>query len=151
DVVQVTLTSSGGHARYDVSMLETTTVDQATLGPQAVTYSDSGASSPLDWSATFEFRASTLRRFNPLPYLLQLLLEVHGLRSQSGELYSVLSELYSNALEHGVLGLDSKLKRDAAGFARYYRERGERLVELEEGFIRVHLRVVPAERGGRLT
>lgn len=149
--IQQALTAFGGQARDDVSMVEITTVDQATLGPQTVTYSDSGASSPLDWSATFEFRASTLRRFNPLPYLLQLLLEVHGLRSQSGALYSVLSELYSNALEHGVLGLDSKLKRDATGFARYYRERGERLVQLEEGFIRVHLRVVPAERGGRLT
>ena len=149
--IQQALTAFGGQARDDVSMVEITTVDQATLGPQTVTYSDSGASSPLDWSATFEFRASTLRRFNPLPYLLQLLLEVHGLRSQSGTLYSVLSELYNNALEHGVLGLDSKLKRDATGFARYYRERGDRLVQLEEGFIRVHLRVVPAERGGRLT
>jgi CheY-like chemotaxis protein len=149
--IQQALTAFGGQARDDVSMVEITVVDQATLGPQTVTYSDSGASSPLDWSATYEFRASTLRRFNPLPYLLQLLLEVHGLRSQSGALYSVLSELYNNALEHGVLGLDSKLKRDATGFARYYRERGERLVQLEAGFIRVHLRVVPTERGGRLT
>ncbi|WP_426142117.1 ATP-binding SpoIIE family protein phosphatase [Pseudomonas sp. DWP3-1-2] len=149
--IQQALNAFGGQARDDVSMVEVMAVDQATLGPQTVTYSDSGASSPLDWSATFEFHASTLRRFNPLPYLLQLLLEVHGLRSQSGALYSVLSELYSNALEHGVLGLDSKLKSDAAGFARYYRERGERLVQLDAGFVRVHLRVVPVEGGGRLT
>jgi CheY-like chemotaxis protein len=149
--IQQALTAFGGQARDDVSMVEIIAVDQATLGPQTVTYSDSGASSPLDWSSTFEFRASTLRRFNPLPYLLQLLLEVHGLRSQSGALYSVLTELYSNALEHGVLGLDSKLKRDAVGFARYYRERGERLERLDGGFIRVHVRVAPTERGGRLT
>src|SRR3546814_9553779 len=51
----------------------------------------SDLSSPLDWSMTFEFRAQTLKRFNPMPYLLQLLLEVHGLRAQSGALYSVLS------------------------------------------------------------
>lgn len=50
-----------------------------------------------------------------MPYLLQLLLEIHGLREQSGALYSVMAELYSNALEHGVLGLDSRLKRDAQG------------------------------------
>jgi len=61
----------------------------------------------------------------------------------------VLSELYSNALEHGVLGLDSALKRDAAGFARYYQERGERLSHLESGFIRVHLQVVSADQGGQ--
>ena len=114
-------------------------------------YSDSGQSCPLDWSLSFEFRAATLKRYNPLPYLLQLLLEVHGLREQSGALYSVLAELYSNALEHGVLGLDSSLKRDAQGFARYYRERGARLAELQEGFVRVHLQVVPQATGGCLT
>lgn len=99
---------------------------------------------------SFEFRAQTLKRFNPMPYLLQLLLEVHGLRAQSGALYSVLSELYSNALEHGVLGLDSSIKRDASGFARYYMERSTRLDELDAGHIRVHLHVTPHGDGGRL-
>ncbi|HXQ99134.1 MAG TPA: ATP-binding protein, partial [Pseudomonas sp.] len=108
-------------------------------------------SSPLDWSASFEFRASTLKRFNPLPYLLQLLQEVHGLRLQSSELYIVLSELYSNALEHGVLGLDSALKRDAQGFALYYQQRGERLDNLKYGFIRFDFQIVPVAQGGRLT
>lgn len=99
---------------------------------------------------SFEFRAQTLKRFNPMPYLLQLLLEVHGLRVQSGALYSVMSELYSNALDHGVLGLDSSLKRDAVGFARYYRERNMRLDELSDGYVRVHLHVSPSGDGGRL-
>jgi CheY-like chemotaxis protein len=148
--IQQALDAFGGRARDDVSMVEVIAVEQAHLGPQPVTYSDSGTSTPLDWSATFEFRASTLRRFNPLPYLLQLLLEVHGLRSQSGALYSVLTELFSNALEHGVLGLDSKLKGNASGFARYYQQRAERLAGLDNGFIRVHLQVIPVGEGGRL-
>lgn len=148
--IQQALAAFGGQARDDVSMVEIIAVEQADLGPQTVTYSDSGTSTPLDWSSTFEFRASTLRRFNPLPYLLQLLLEVHGLRSQSGALYSVLTELYSNALEHGVLGLDSKLKSSAGGFARYYQQRAERMARLDDGFIRVHLQVIPTQEGGRL-
>ncbi|MCY1412166.1 hypothetical protein D9M71_275650 [compost metagenome] len=61
-----------------------------------------------------------------------------------------MSELYTNALEHGVLGLDSGLKRDAAGFTRYYQERGERLAQLQEGFVRLHLHVEPTAQGGRL-
>jgi CheY-like chemotaxis protein len=149
--IQEALSTFGGRPRDDVSMVEITSVDQAELGPQTVTYSDSGTSTPLDWSATFEFRAGTLRRFNPLPYLLQLLLEVHGLRSQSGALYSVLSELYSNALEHGVLGLDSSQKNNAAGFTRYYQQRAQRLAGLDEGFIRIHLQVTPVQDGGRLS
>ncbi|MCP1475137.1 CheY-like chemotaxis protein [Pseudomonas sp. EB276 TE3739] len=139
-----------GQARDDVSMVEVSLLESAPTDGAAPIYSDSGQSSPLDWSASFEFRGATLRRFNPLPFLLQLLLEVHGLRAQSGALYSVLAELYSNALEHGVLGLDSSLKRDAAGFARYYEMRAARLGALQDGYVRVHLQVQPQGKGGRL-
>ncbi|VVN96124.1 Chemotaxis response regulator protein-glutamate methylesterase [Pseudomonas fluorescens] len=139
-----------GEARDDVSMVEVSLLEPAQVHPPAPVYSDSGQLSPLDWSVSFEFRGATLRRYNPLPYLLQLLLEVHGLRTQSGALYSVLAELYSNALEHGVLGLDSSLKRDAAGFARYYEQRNARLEVLQDGYVRVHLQVRPQGAGGCL-
>ncbi|APC15328.1 fused response regulator/phosphatase [Pseudomonas frederiksbergensis] len=139
-----------GEARDDVSMVEVSLLEATQLRPATIVYSDSGESCPLDWSVSFEFRADTLKRFNPLPYLLQLLLEVHGLRAQSGALYSVLAELYSNALEHGVLGLDSSLKRDASGFARYYEQRNARLEALEDGYLRVHMQVSPQGAGGCL-
>ena len=139
-----------GEARDDVSMVEISLLEAEQLSPPAPVYSDSGQSCPLDWSVSFEFRAATLKRFNPLPYLLQLLLEVHGLRAQSGALHSVLAELYSNALEHGVLGLDSSLKRDVHGFARYYQLRNARLEQLEEGYLRVHVQVAPQGTGGCL-
>ena len=148
--IERALRDFGGEARDDVSMVEISLLEPARLNPPAVVYSDSGQSCPLDWSVSFEFRAATLKRFNPLPYLLQLLLEVHGLRAQSGALYSVLAELYSNALEHGVLGLDSGLKRDASGFTRYYQQRNARLDELQDGFVRVHLQVAPEGEGGCL-
>ena len=148
--VQWALARFRGQARDDVSMVEVAFTEPELLGPPSVIYTDSGDSSPLDWAASFEFRASTLKRFNPLPYLLQLLQEVHGLRLQSSELYIVLSELYSNALEHGVLGLDSALKRDADGFALYYQQRGERLDSLEDGFIRFNFQIIPQGQGGRL-
>jgi CheY-like chemotaxis protein len=139
-----------GEARDDVSMVEVSLPAPAQASAPVPVYSDSGQSCPLDWSASFEFRGATLKRFNPLPYLLQLLQEVHGLRTQSGALYSVLAELYSNALEHGVLGLDSSLKRDVSGFTRYYQQRNARLDELQDGYVRVHLQVTPQGEGGCL-
>ena len=139
-----------GITRDDVSMVEVILAPPVHASPPVPVYSDSGQSCPLDWSASFEFRAATLKRFNPLPYLLQLLQEVHGLRAQSGALYSVLAELYSNALEHGVLGLDSSLKRDVSGFTRYYQQRNARLDELQDGYVRVHLQVTPEGEGGCL-
>ncbi|WP_130908479.1 MULTISPECIES: fused response regulator/phosphatase [unclassified Pseudomonas] len=140
----------GGETRDDVSMVEISLLETSPLIAPTPVYSDSGQSCPLDWSVSFEFRAATLKRFNPLPFLLQLLLEVHGLRTQSGALYSVLAELYSNALEHGVLGLDSSLKRDVSGFTRYYQQRNTRLDELQDGYVRVHLQVTPQGEGGCL-
>ncbi len=148
--IQLALTRFGGQARDDISMVQISLPAPGQEPPATMVYSDSGESCPLDWSVNFEFRAATLRRFNPLPYLLQLLMEVHGLRAHSGALYSVLAELYSNALEHGVLGLNSSLKRDVRGFAQYYEQRNRRLLDLQEGFVRVSLRVVPEGQGGRL-
>ncbi|WP_137888102.1 fused response regulator/phosphatase [Pseudomonas sp. 2FE] len=148
--IQQALSSFRGEAQDDVSMVEVSLVEAGTLPRPPLAFADSGQSSPLDWSASFEFRAQTLKRFNPLPFLLQLLLEVQGLRVQGGALYSVLAELYSNALEHGVLGLDSALKCDVTGFADYYRERSARLASLSEGYVRFHLELLPEPGGGRL-
>jgi len=150
DSVLSALSAFRGEYRDDFSMAELAMVQPDYLKPPALIYSDSGQSSPLDWSSSFEFRAETLKRFNPLPFLMHMLQEIHGLRPQSGALYSVLAELYSNALEHGVLGLDSELKRDARGFAQYYEQRNTRLTQLDEGYVRLHLHVRREGEGGRL-
>lgn len=149
--IEQALAGFRGQVRDDVSLVEISLLPEQALHASAIQYTDSGQSCPLDWSVSFEFRAETLKRYNPLPYLLQLLLEIHGLRGQSAALYSVMAELYSNALEHGVLGLDSRLKRDVQGFADYYRQRNERLALLSSGFIRVHINVLPTGAGGCLS
>ncbi len=89
--------------------------------------------------------------FDPLPLLLNILVEVPGLRSHSGTLYTVISELYSNALEHGVLALDSSLKDTQEGFTAYYEQRQKKLDEIGEGFIRLHLHHRTTDDGGSLT
>lgn len=147
--VEQALLDFQGSSRDDVSMVHITSQLPQKLGAPPMLYSDSGQCSPLDWSASFEFRAVSLQQFNPLPYLLQLLMEVHGLRPQGPVIHAVLSELYSNALEHGVLGLDSSLKRDPQGFTKYYELRKERLAALQEGYVRVQLQVSPLREGGR--
>jgi hypothetical protein len=149
--IQQALLNFRGELQDDVSLVEVSMVEEGSLSRGPLVFTGSGQNSPLDWSASFEFRGETLRRFNPLPFLLQLLLEVEGLRPQGGALYSVLAELYSNALEHGVLGLDSSLKCNAEGFAEYYLQRSTRLARLREGYVRFHLHLVPESGGGRLT
>lgn len=144
------LQAFGGRARDDVSLCDIRMLEPAADLPANAGHADRGRSSPLDWSLGFELRGDTLRSVNPVPQLLQLLQEIHGLRPLAGQLHSVFAELYTNALEHGVLGLDSALKGDAAGFAEFYRLRGERLAQRVDGYIRIDLKVEPWARGGRL-
>ena len=105
---------------------------------------------PMDWSARFELRPDSLRSADPLPLMLPLFLQVPALRQRAGLIYTVLTELYSNALEHGVLGLDSRLKSDADGFVGYFRAREQRLAALVEGFVLIDLRIRSEGDGGSL-
>ncbi|XLY86617.1 SpoIIE family protein phosphatase [Ectopseudomonas mendocina] len=147
--IQQALVAFRGEQQDDVSLVQFGLAEDDER-PRPLAFADSGQCSVMDWSASFEFRALSLRHFNPLPFLLQLLLDVQALRPRGGELYTVLAELYSNALEHGVMGLDSSLKQDASGFAEYYRERRLRLASLQDGYVRFHLQMLPQGNGGRL-
>jgi anti-sigma regulatory factor (Ser/Thr protein kinase) len=92
-----------------------------------------------------------LRSFDPLPLLIKSVCDMQGLRGQRQQLYTVFSELFSNALDHGILGLDSKLKQTADGFAKYYMEREQKLAALLDGNITVDISHQPDANGGILT
>ncbi len=63
---------------------------------------------------------------------------------QKDILHTILKELYSNALEHGILELDSGLKMQEDGFDQYYSQRERRLGELRDNHrIRVRMSFDP--------
>jgi CheY-like chemotaxis protein/anti-sigma regulatory factor (Ser/Thr protein kinase) len=104
----------------------------------------------MDWGLNFEAGPDTLRNFNALPLLMNILMEMPRLQPYQGQVYTVLSELLSNALEHGVLGLESSIKEGLDGFATYYQLRGERLEQIEAGFVNVGISYKGEEGAGRL-
>lgn len=108
-------------------------------------------SGPLEWSFAYTLRPGSIKQFDPLPLLLHILMECPGLQPHRGRLYTILAELYSNALEHGVLGLDSEWKSDNVGFNEYYTQRKSRLEALENAEITFRLRHDPTPDGGLLT
>ncbi len=103
-----------------------------------------------NWEMSFKLDESSLKAFNPLSMLINVLSEVPGLRQSSSVLYTVLSELYNNALEHGVLKLSSEMKSSGAGFAEYYRLRKEKLAELTDAFLLFEFQHQLMEEGGLL-
>lgn len=96
---------------------------------------------PADFSFEYVLNADSLRNTDPLPYVLQILTTVPGLSSFSSQIFMILSELYSNALEHGVLKLSSNKKSSSDGFSLYYEEREHNLANLTEGYVKISVRV----------
>lgn len=108
------------------------------------------ANAEIAWDMQFEVKPTSFRVFDPLPMMVNVLMEVPSLRSYSSTLYTILAELYANALEHGVLKLDSNLKKSPAGFAEYYKLREERIKQINTGFVRIYVSHTTNENGGTL-
>jgi len=134
----------------DITLLEVKMVGDFELLNEHTNISNAGQKGPKDWSMQYELGANTLRDFNPLPLMLQIVMEVPGLRPYSGQIYTIIAELFSNALEHGVLGLDSNIKDTAAGFIEYYDERTRELELLDSGFVRFNFTHRSSTDGGVL-
>ena len=65
-------------------------------------------------------------------------------------IYAVVAELFANALDHGILDLDSGMKSGAEGFEAYYQERQERLLKLKSGVIKMGLEFDGNSSAGRV-
>lgn len=125
-------------------------VDQTGITAMPEGAEPSTLAGPTEWKCVYEIRERTLGEFSPLPLLLHICMEVPGLRRKSGEIYTLLSELYNNALEHGVLELPSEWKYTPEGFDRYYSERASRLSGVSGHYIRFSFHHEPMQWGGRL-
>lgn len=87
--------------------------------------------------------AKHLKEPDVLPRVLQLTGQCEGIQGIRSIVYTVLSELFNNALEHGILNLNSKLKRDSGGFQQYYEKREASLKVLEHGHIIIRVESLP--------
>ncbi len=91
------------------------------------------------WSFSLRLSARELRRLDVVPLLLGLVSQFEGARDRSGELFVILSELFNNSLDHGLLRLDSRQKLDAEGMERFLHEREARLAVLGDGDIELEM------------
>lgn len=141
----------GGNARADdISLVEVTVVSASEFSGYYEQDNKLGFCQPVSWKLDYEFRPQSLKHQDPVPLILHALLEEPGLRQFSGRLFSIISELFNNALDHGLLELPSELKHEAMGFAHYYEERIKRLADLQSGSVKFSLDYTADENGGEL-
>ncbi|MDX2507147.1 MAG: SpoIIE family protein phosphatase [Gammaproteobacteria bacterium] len=102
------------------------------------------------WKFDLHFLYDTIKSINPIPLINQFLGEIQGHQIQQDKLSTVLTELFCNSLDHGLLGLNSSIKATPEGFMQFYEEQKTRLKDLDTGFIHISISNTPTESGGDL-
>lgn len=112
---------------------------------------DRGAIHLLPWSLDIQLGPRDIRLTNPVTQVVRLLSNAVGVDVHQDYISTILSELFNNALDHGLLGLDSALKNSEEGFVEYYMLRKQRLDELVEGTIDIRVSLSHPEGGSLVT
>ena len=91
------------------------------------------------WNLIIRLEDADLKKTSVVDQVMNFVSSIQGIEVYQDKIFTIVSELYSNALEHGVLGLDSSIKNSADGFEEYYRLREERMNELNGQYIELIL------------
>jgi len=102
------------------------------------------------WRWDLSLTGKRLARVNPIPMAMNQIQEIEGQADHWQSLFTILTELFVNALDHGVLNLSSDLKSSAEGFSQYFAEREQRLKALMSGFVDIQLSYFPLNNGGKV-
>ena len=89
-----------------------------------------------EWKLSVQLGPDNLRS-DPIEFLMTELMEVWELRRHKENIYLILAELLSNALDYGVLGVAPDSRKTPEGFAKYFAFRQNALQTLESGWVNV--------------
>ena len=102
---------------------------------------------PFHWRSAVHLDADALRSTDPVPPIIAQAVGIQSLEEERASLFTILSELVTNAVDHGLLGLDSSIKLERNGFQAYYEQRRQRLDELQVGSLVIELSHRPDRQG----
>jgi len=94
------------------------------------------------WRMSCKLEAEDIKRANPIEEIMSILGAQTLMRTNKDVIGLLLAEMYSNALEHGVLELSSELKKTEDGFMEYYQQRQDRLENLTDAVIQINFRII---------
>ncbi|QNM98282.1 ATP-binding SpoIIE family protein phosphatase [Chitinimonas koreensis] len=132
---------AGAHCHDDVS-LAIVDIDPAAVRPlPEPTGLERVPQMPSEarWRYSMSLGPDELRSLHTVPLIMGFVNQVRPLANHHADIFLILTELFVNALDHGLLQLSSSLKRDADGMEQYLLERSLRLAALREGRIEVEL------------
>ncbi|MCK5898259.1 MAG: SpoIIE family protein phosphatase [Methylococcales bacterium] len=139
----------GGKTEDDISLAEIICADGLfeQTGKTATTTSEKSKTIEIQtsdqwaWHYQLTLAGTELTNQDPIPLLITQLKNMEKkLEDHLQPLYTILTELYVNSLDHGILKLDSTLKSTPEGFGNYFNEREKRLATLATGNISFSLK-----------
>ena len=87
------------------------------------------------WQFSLSLSMPQIKNMDVVPMLLEVVNQIENDSKSKGEIFLILSELFNNALDHGLLKLDSTLKHHPEGMDKYFDERANRLASIQTGTI----------------
>ena len=138
---------TGGTQGDDITLIEITALPS---NASVVQRHEDAPQVVLPWELHFTLTPELMRDTDPVPQITSQIKGTLGFDVHQDFISTILSELYGNALEHGLLGLDSNIKDTDDGFIMYYQLRQECLNQLDEGTIKITLKLVPTPDGGEV-
>lgn len=95
------------------------------------------------WKMALEMGPNDLRNEAIMPYLVETLVGAERrVLDHRENIYLILAELFVNALDYGILGLDPAKKKDPMGFVEYHNSREKKLADLKSGWVKIRLELL---------
>ncbi len=94
---------------------------------------------PCRWKVGLRLTASELKEMDVVPMLLGWMDQLRLNPGHRNQIFLIFTELFNNALDHGILRLDSTLKHQPEGFEEYFEQRRQRLSDLQHGVLEIDL------------
>ncbi|MBI5752798.1 MAG: SpoIIE family protein phosphatase [Hydrogenophilales bacterium] len=132
----------GAQQRDDISLLAVRCAGALDWLPMVEAMSAAHPDKPSGhsrWRFSLSLSAAEIKRLDTLPLIMNWLDQLQINPQHRGQAFLILGELFNNALDHGLLGLDSQLKQDPDGFEQYIEQREARLSQLTDATIEVDL------------
>lgn len=150
ETIQAELQSFRGSAEQldDISLvdLDCYSATKDTLDPsEAINLAQRAV--PAEWKMSFNLTAGIIKQLNPVPIITNMLHQFRVPAEHRRRIFTVLSELYSNALDHGLLRLESSMKETSDGFGAYYNLREQRLALLTDARAMIEVEQIAADNG----
>lgn len=103
-----------------------------------------------NWNMSHSFDAEYIRTQQPVMNMTGIVMSQNIPDHHRDKIFTIITELYNNSLEHGVLGLESSLKSSPEGFSEYYMQRELLLSKLSDASISFSISNIRNDKGGLL-